>query len=132
MAEGLLRTLGDGHFEVASVGTESLESHPLAADVMREDGINISDQKAMTVAESLKHHFAYVITFYDASRERSPIFPFAPHLFRWSLPDPGTAPGPLAEQRQAFRRTRDEIRKRVERFMDDVQHTHQLDTRVAA
>ena len=67
-------------FEAASAGIDGRDLNPLAVDVMREVGIDISHQRPKDVAESLKEHFRYVITLCDLARERTPIFPFTPHL----------------------------------------------------
>jgi len=45
------------------------------------------------VREWFKEHFAYVITLADAAKERSPVFPFTPHLLHWNLRDPTLATG---------------------------------------
>jgi arsenate reductase len=41
MAEGFLRTLAGGRFDVSSAGTERTAVHPLAIRVMAERGIDI-------------------------------------------------------------------------------------------
>ena len=45
MAEGLLRHLAGGHFEVMSAGTEATHTRPLAVKAMDELGIDISGQE---------------------------------------------------------------------------------------
>src|SRR5690606_34815101 len=42
MAEALLRSYGNGRFEVHSAGTEATRVNPIAVDVMREVGVDIS------------------------------------------------------------------------------------------
>ncbi len=48
MAEGLLRALAGDRFEVASAGTEATQVHPLAIQVMREAGIDLSGHASKT------------------------------------------------------------------------------------
>ena len=54
------------------------------------------------VKESLKDHFAYVITVSDDSRERSPVWPFTHNLRHWSTPDPERVKGSSEQKREAF------------------------------
>jgi arsenate reductase (thioredoxin) len=119
MAEGFLSAMGRDQFIAANAAIESTGSDRLTNDVMREAGVDISGQKPLQVAQSLKEHFGYVITLFDEAKERSPIFPFAPNLLRWSLRDPRTAAGTPEQRREAFRRVRDEINSRIREFVND-------------
>ena len=119
IAEGFLRTLTCGRFDVASAGIEPSALNPLASEVMKEAGIDISGQQPQTVAQSVRKRFDYVIAICDTAKERSPIFPFTLHLRHWSIVDPNMA-GCLPEQRtEVFRRVRDEIKDKVEQFIID-------------
>ena len=54
MAEGFLRTYGDGKFNVYSAGTDPAASvNPLAVEVMAEKGIDISQQEPKSVSQFL-------------------------------------------------------------------------------
>ena len=74
IAEGFLRSFAGDEFVAMSTATRSLEADPLAREVMREVGIDISGQHAKEIKESLTEHFSYVVTVCDASREK---FPYA-------------------------------------------------------
>src|SRR5215813_11711814 len=76
MAEGFLRAYAGDRFLAESAGLESAGVNPLAAEVMRERGIDVSPQEPKQVAEVFREHFAYVITLSDMAKEKSPIFPF--------------------------------------------------------
>jgi len=91
IAEGFLRTLTGDRFDVACAGTEPSALSPLASEVMRESGIDISSLKPKTIAQSIKERFRYVIAICDTAKERSPIFPFTLHLRHWSVIDPNSA-----------------------------------------
>jgi arsenate reductase (thioredoxin) len=119
MAEGFLSAMARDQFIAANAAIESTGSDRLTSDVMREAGVDISGQKPLHVAQSLKEHFGYVITLFDEAKERSPIFPFAPNLLRWSLRDPGAAVGTPEQRKEAFRRVRDEIDSRIREFVND-------------
>ena len=119
IAEGFLRALGSAHFDVMSAGVEPGPLNPVAIEVMKERGIDISEHEPTNVAQSLKEHFAYVITVCDAAKERSPIFPFTPRLLHWSIKDPATAEGSLEQRVEVFRHVRDEIENKIKQFIAD-------------
>jgi arsenate reductase len=119
IAEGFLRTLTGDRFDVASAGIEPSALNPLASEVMKEAGIDISIQKPKSLAQSVKERFGYVVAICDTAKERSPIFPFTLHLRHWSIVDPSTAGGLPEEKTEAFRRARDEIKDNVKQFIAD-------------
>src|SRR5579871_4241475 len=132
MAEGYLRKLGCGKFDAVSAGIEPSGISPVAVEVMREIGIDISKQQPKNVKESLKEHFAYVITVCDMAKERAPIFPFTPNLLHWSLVDPSRETGSPDAIKNVFRRVRDEIGSNVEGFLRDVAQKEKKQEEVAA
>jgi|SRR5579862_6126940 len=119
MAEGLTRALSHDTLIAASAGLEADGLNPLAIEVMQEIGIDISTQKSKPVRDFLKEHFAFVITVSDMAKERSPIFPFTPHLMHWDLPDPIRENASPEEQKEVLRRVRDTIHLKVESFLAD-------------
>jgi arsenate reductase (thioredoxin) len=121
IAEGFLRTLGGEELVPVSTATQSAEADPLARDVMKEVGIDISAQHAKEIRESFQEHFAYVVTICDASREKFPVWPFARNILHWSLTDPEEIQGPTEQKREAFRRVRDEIAGKVRGFLAQLQ-----------
>lgn len=132
MAEGFLRDLAGETFEVASAGLEPSAISPLAVEVMAEVGIEISKQHSKNVKESLREHFAYVITVCDSAKERSPIFPFTPNLLHWSLIDPTQTAGSADEVRDKYRTVRDEIKNNVVRFIDEAAQKKREQEQMAA
>ncbi len=119
IAEGFLRSLTGDRFDIVSVGIERSASSPLASEVMKEAGIDISGQKTKSVAQSLKEQFGRVITICDTTKERSPIFPFALDVLYWNIVDPNTAGGLPDQKKEVFRRVRDEIQDKVKQFVAD-------------
>jgi arsenate reductase (thioredoxin) len=117
MAEGFLHTLAGDELVAVSTAVQSTETDPLAREVMKEVGVDISGQHPKDVAQSLREHFSYVITVCDASREKFPVWPFARNIFRWSLIDPERVDAPAEQKREVFRRVRDEIRRKVTEFL---------------
>ncbi len=114
MAEGLLRALGDGAFEVFSAGTEATRVRPEAIAVMQELGIDISAQTSKTLDRLLNEPFDEVITVCDQANDACPIFPGATQRRHWSIDDPSSVQGTEEERRAAFRKARDELRRRIE------------------
>lgn len=117
MAEGLLRHLGGTTFEAYSAGSQPSVVHPLAIEVMREIGIDISRQRSKHVSEYLGSSFAHVITVCGSARESCPIFPGAPAMEHWPIDDPGAVGGSEEERLGVFRTARDQISKRVRQFV---------------
>jgi arsenate reductase (thioredoxin) len=116
MAEGFLETLTHGDVVVESTAVKSVEVSPTAVEVMKEIGIDLTGHHAKPVEESLKEHFAFVVTLSDDAKERSPVWPFTKNLMHWNLADPGAAGGAPDQERETFRRVRDEIAHRVDDF----------------
>src|SRR5271157_1785049 len=119
IAEGFLRSLTADRFNVVSVAAEPSNLNPLVIEVMKEAGIDISNQKPKTIAQSLKEPFGHVITISDMAKERNPIFPFSLGVLHWNIVDPNTAGGLLDQEKEAFRRVRDEIQDKVKQFVAD-------------
>jgi arsenate reductase (thioredoxin) len=120
IAEGFLRNFTGDQFDVASSAAEHGALNPVANEVMKEAGIDISGQKPKSIAQSVKESFSYVIAICDSTKERSPVFPFTLHLLHWSIADPSTAGGLPGQQTEVFRRMRDEIKDKVRQFVADI------------
>jgi arsenate reductase len=117
MAEGLLRHLAPGDFEVVSAGTEPKGLHPLAVAAMAELGVDISGQSSKSVDAFVDERFDDVITLCDEANEACPTFPNATRRLHWGFDDPAKAAGSDAERLDAFRRVRDEIHAAIERLV---------------
>ncbi len=114
MAEGMLRNLAEGRFEVMSAGTEATHLRRQAIKVMNEIGIDISGQESKSLARYLGQPFDYVITVCDEANEACPVFAGAKNRLHWSLEDPSRADGSEEERLAVYRRVREEIRERIE------------------
>ena len=117
MAEGFLNRLGAGRFEARSAGTEPGTLHPLAVQVIAEQGIDISGHRAKSLDAFLQEPFDYVITVCDDANEACHVFPNARHRLHWSFPDPSRAEGTLEERLSVFRAVQDAIKGRVEQLL---------------
>lgn len=114
MAEGLLRHLGEGRYEVFSAGTRPAERvHPLAVETMAERGIDISAHRPKLLDEFAGQTFDLLITTCDSANEECPYYPGAKARLHWSLPDPAKATGTDEEVRAAFREAADDLQRRI-------------------
>lgn len=113
MAEGFLRSF-DPRLEVSSAGTRPAEaSNPFAVAVMKEAGIDISQNKPKNVDLFIADPFDYVITVCDGAKEVCPVFTGkVKHRLHIGFDDPADASGTADEMIAVYRRVRDEIRTR--------------------
>jgi arsenate reductase (thioredoxin) len=117
MAEGFLRTVAGDQFEAHSAGTKPSVVNPVAIEVMRELGIDVSGQRSKNVVDYVGTHFQYVITVCDNAKEQCPIFPGPSIREHWPFDDPADATGSREEKLAVFRRVRDEIAEKVKGFV---------------
>lgn len=122
MAEGFLRARGGARFVAASAGTHPRTVHPLAVRAMAEVGIDISEtagHRAKGLDTFAGRPLDLVVTVCDEAAEECPIFPGARHQEHWGFPDPSAATGTEKERLDVFRRVRDAIGARVDRFLHE-------------
>ncbi|HXE97611.1 MAG TPA: arsenate reductase ArsC [Dongiaceae bacterium] len=120
MAEALLKKIGGERFEARSAGLEPGTLNPLAVEVMKEEGTDISANQTRSVFDLLKGDavFDYVVTVCDgASAEKCPVFPGTAGRLNWSFEDPAATEGSHEEKLEKTRRIRDQIRTAVEGFV---------------
>ncbi len=116
MAEGLLRHDAGGRFEVFSAGTKPSGVRPEAIAVMRELGIDISNQRSKSIDEFTGQQFDYVLTVCDNAKESCPIFPAKTVTVHHNFEDPAAMQGSKEERLAAFRRVREELREYLRTF----------------
>jgi len=118
MAEGFARELGKGVLQPFSAGLMAAGVHPRAIEVMKELTIDISRQKSSKIDEKLLKTMDVVITLCGNAEEACPRTPPEIKRIHWPINDPVGTPGSDVKIMKAFRRTRDEIRKRVDTFIN--------------
>ncbi len=111
MAEAFLKSFDD-NLEVYSAGTKpSSNVHPLAVEVMRETGMDISFYKTKSVEDYLNYSFDYLITVCDNAKESCPVFNGSvKKRLHIGFEDPAIAKGDRSERLKVFRSVRDKIR----------------------
>lgn len=119
IAEGYLRYFAKDKAEVYSAGIETHGVNPKAIQVMKEDGVDISNHTSNNIDEYHNINFDFVITVCDNAKEQCPIFPSTAKQFHHNFPDPAKATGTEEEIMQQFRNVRDEIKKFSEEFVKE-------------
>ena len=123
MAEGFLKSFSTD-VEVYSAGTNpSSKVHPKAVQVMKESGIDISDNYTKSVDQFINESFDYVITVCDDAKETCPVF-FGKvgkqtHI---GFVDPAKASGTEEEILTVFREVRDRIKIQFLEFYNDIKN----------
>ncbi|MGX1132323.1 arsenate reductase [Streptomyces glaucescens] len=112
MAAGFLSHLAGDRIEVRSAGSMPADKvNPAAVEAMREIGIDIADQQPKVLTTEAVQASDYVITM--GCGDACPIFPGKKYL-DWALEDPA------GKGVEAVRPIRDEIRKRIEALIAEV------------
>lgn len=113
MAEGLANHDFSGQIQAFSAGTEPTLVHPLAIEVMKEVGIDISQSRSKSLEEFQDQNFDLVITLCDQAAEACPIFFGGTKRIHMGFPDPAAAEGSREDKLNAFRQVRDQMRQKV-------------------
>ena len=120
MAEGFARELGKGLIEPYSAGLMAAGLHPRAILIMKEVGIDISKQKSKGIDESLLKKMDIVITLCGNAEESCPWTPPEIRRIHWPIADPVGTIGSEEKIMNEFRKTRDEIKGRIIKFIAEV------------
>ncbi len=119
MTEEFIRKRCGHRVDVLSAGIEPGSINPVVADLLKEDGIDITDKATRSVFDLHRagERFDYVIAVCDPeAAERCPIFPAEKKRLHWPFPDPSKATGTLEEKFQYIRPIRDTIKEQVDQF----------------
>ena len=111
MAEGIARGLLPSDVKVWSAGSRPTSVCPEAIAVLKEIGIDISAHCSKAVAEIPAAEVDTVITL--CGEEECPLFLGTATRIHWGLPDPAAVQGDAQARLGAYRRTRDELRRRL-------------------
>jgi arsenate reductase len=112
MAAGFLNHLAGDRIEVRSAGSlPGDQVNPAAVEAMKEVGVDISEQKPKVLTTEAVQASDYVITM--GCGDACPIFPGKKYL-DWDLEDPA------GKGVEAVRPIRDEIQKRIETLIAEI------------
>lgn len=119
LAEGILRAAAGDFLNVVSAGSKPAGYvHPLAIQVMREIGIDLSAHRSKHLNEFLPSDVETVITVCGNADQACPMFPGQVNRHHWPFDDPAHATGTDDEKLAVFRRVRDEIRRTFTAYAD--------------
>jgi len=105
---------------VQSAGIEAHGKNPRAIAVMRDAGIDISDQESTIVTDAMIDVANVVVTVCGHADEQCPTLPPGVTKVHWPLDDPARATGTEQQIMTAFRATRNEVEARVRRLIDEL------------
>ena len=113
IAEGFFRKYAPEGYETLSAGTKPISQiNPLAVQVMKEIGINISKQKPKDLSEDMMRNSDKIINMGCMDRNFCPTL-FISKVIDWGIEDPKGKP---IEQ---VRKIRDEIERRIKELATD-------------
>lgn len=115
LAEGIARSLAPAGIQVSSAGSAPSRVNPLAIEVLREIGIDISNQASKGLDSIDGASVDAVITL--CAEEVCPVFLGKAHRLHWGVADPKTIEG--------FREVRDELRGRLRMLLQGSAPRHE-------
>jgi len=121
MAEGFLKKFAP-NWKVISAGTKpEKEVNPYAIYVMKEKGIDISENQTKSVNKFLNDEFDYVITVCSDAEKECPVFyGKVKNRLHIGFDDPAKVQGNEEQILSEFRRVRDEIEIEFLNFINNL------------
>lgn len=117
IAEGYLADFSGNKAVIYSAGVETHGVNPRAIEIMKEDGIDISEHTSNNVNEYRDIDFDFVITVCDNAKEHCPFFPSTAQKFHQNFSDPAKETGTEEEIKKAFRKVREQIKAYCQNFV---------------
>ena len=121
MAEAFLKRITFNRVEVFSAGIKPKAVNQLGIRVMKELGIDISDQRSKSVNEFYHDKFDYVITVHDIARDQCPAFQGSHTKIHKSIENPSKVRGSEQVKLEEFRNVRDQIKDWLTDFSERYQ-----------
>jgi arsenate reductase len=113
MAEAFAKKYGGDRVVVSSAGVDGAkEIHPMTVEVMKEVGIDISENKSKTINMKTFVSSDVIVKLCEEANERCPIVPFGIQNEQWDIVDPMPKNDSESDM-ESFRRARDEIEELV-------------------
>ena len=121
MAEAFLKRITFNRVEVFSAGIKPKPVSPFTEQVMRELGIDISEQRPKSVNEYYHDRFDYVITMHNEALDNIPAFQGSHTKIHKSIENPAKTKGSDDIKSEAFRNIRDQIKDWLTDFAEKYQ-----------
>jgi arsenate reductase len=120
MAEGFFRKYAPSLYKGISAGTKPVSQiNPLAVEVMKEVGIDISNQKSKDITEDIMRNSAYIVNMGCMEKESCPTL-FLHNLVDLHIEDP------KGKSIEKVREIRDEIEQRVKKLVGNLQTKQEI------
>ncbi|QYR19342.1 arsenate reductase (thioredoxin) [Paenibacillus sp. sptzw28] len=120
IADGFLNAIGGDTYEVKSAGLEAHGLNPRAVQIMKEAGVDISNNTSNVIDPEILNRATYVITLCGHADEHCPVISNPDVIkWHWGFEDPAKATGTEEEILTQFRTVRDAIRQRIESFVKE-------------
>jgi arsenate reductase len=123
MAEGLLKHICQGKYDIYSAGTKPGIVRPEAIKVLGEIGIDISGNRSKSVGEFAGKEIDYILTVCDNAKENCPYFPAKSKIIHHTFDDPADVTGIEETRVQAFRKVRDQIKSYLPEFIREIENS---------
>src|ERR687890_901820 len=115
MAEGFFRKYAPRGYMTLSAGTKPAgDINPLAIEVMKEIGIDISNQKSKDITENMMRNSTKIVNMGCIDKSFCPTL-FIPNVIDWGIEDPKGKPI------EKVREIREEIERRVKEIAQSLQ-----------
>ncbi|WP_128893999.1 arsenate reductase (thioredoxin) [Longirhabdus pacifica] len=118
MAEGWAKYFLNEEWEVKSAGLEAHGLNPNAVKVMKENGVDISNQTSDVIDPNILNHADLIVTLCGHAADHCPVTPSHIKRVHWGFDDPAKAEGTEEEKWAFFQRVCQEIRDRIKRFAE--------------
>ena len=114
IAEGFFNKYAPKRYRAISAGTKPVPKiNPMAVEVMKEVGIDISNQISKDITEDVVRNSTYIVNMGCMENESCPIL-FLHNLLDWSIEDP------KGKSVEKVREIRDEIEQRVKEMVASI------------
>jgi len=123
MAEAFLKQMAGDKFVVESAGLEPGKLNPVVVEVMKEVGIDISQNKTKSAFDFYKQgkQYDYVITVCDESQSGAcPVFPGKGERLHWGFEDPSGFQGTWEEKLKQTREIRIQIETKIKDWLNSL------------
>jgi arsenate reductase len=114
MAEGLLKNIYPDRYEVYSAGIQSTGVNPHAIIVIKEIGIDISNQQSNSLDEFIVEEFDCVVTVCSDAEKNCPFLPANVKHIHKGFIDPARTKGSEEDIIKSFREVRDQMKEWIE------------------
>ena len=121
MAAAMFQKIAGDEVDIHSAGVEPWSAcHPMAIKLMKEQGLDIRNNRPRHVRDFIDKHFDAVITMGDQARNETPDFSSCTRRIYWDIGDPADADD-TSESESVFRDTLNAIAELLPGLKEKIQ-----------